>query len=195
MNTDRKGFHSIKWEHYYDLYDLHFPKPPAKVLEIGIGGGGNLLRMREQGYNVIGVDIEDIKIKDIPCLKADACSKPQMQQIARETGPFDVIIDDGGHRPYEIYCAFKTLWPALKEGGVYCIEDVHVCEKLRWRIWTKLGFPSLQTVLDEIRRMQHAPYIIDFEHAFRFCEVHTYPHIVFIVKKSWTIQPRISRFL
>jgi hypothetical protein len=38
----------------------------------------------------------------------------------------DIIIDDGGHRNDQIYKTFMTLWPHLKPGGYYFIEDLQV---------------------------------------------------------------------
>ena len=40
-------------------------------------------------------------------------------------GPYDVIIDDCGHQPEAQLDCFKTMWPALKSGGYYIIEDCY----------------------------------------------------------------------
>jgi hypothetical protein len=37
---------------------------------------------------------------------------------------FDAVIDDGGHRNNLIAQSFKSLWPAVRPGGVYYIEDL-----------------------------------------------------------------------
>ena len=42
------------------------------------------------------------------------------------SGGFDAIIDDGGHRNSQIATSFEWLWPAVRPGGVYFIEDMHV---------------------------------------------------------------------
>ena len=38
---------------------------------------------------------------------------------------FDIIIDDGSHASYHQQLSFKTLFPTLKSGGIYSIEDLN----------------------------------------------------------------------
>ena len=38
----------------------------------------------------------------------------------------DIIIDDGGHKNSQITASFDALWPLVREGGVYVIEDMMV---------------------------------------------------------------------
>lgn len=41
-------------------------------------------------------------------------------------GELDVIIDDGGHKNSQIGHSFDVLWPLVRNGGVYVIEDLQV---------------------------------------------------------------------
>jgi len=41
-------------------------------------------------------------------------------------GDFDVVIDDGGHKNCQIWTTFLKLWPLLRPGGLYFLEDLHV---------------------------------------------------------------------
>ena len=51
-----------------------------------------------------------------------------------ESTKFDVIIDDGGHENAQIYESFNALFgPALVDGGLYFIEDMHVGRFADWR--------------------------------------------------------------
>ena len=45
-----------------------------------------------------------------------------------------MIVDDGGHQNQQILASFTVLFQnALKPGGVYFIEDLHVNRDKRWR--------------------------------------------------------------
>ena len=41
---------------------------------------------------------------------------------------YDLIVDDGSHYGEHIVTSFKTLYPYLKEGGIYIIEDLHAAQ-------------------------------------------------------------------
>jgi hypothetical protein len=46
-----------------------------------------------------------------------------LKKVGR-SGPFDVIVDDGGHSRRQQVNSLIGLWPFLKSGGVYIIEDL-----------------------------------------------------------------------
>merc|ERR1712194_399425 len=48
--------------------------------------------------------------------------------IKESGGDFDVIIDDGGHTQCQIWTSYLKLWPTLKPGGLYFIEDMQVAK-------------------------------------------------------------------
>ena len=39
---------------------------------------------------------------------------------------FDFIIDDGSHRSFDMLASFEALWPTIKPGGFYFLEDMSV---------------------------------------------------------------------
>jgi demethylmacrocin O-methyltransferase len=47
-----------------------------------------------------------------------------MEKVADDHGPFDIIIDDGSHVNGHVIETFKIMFPKLKDGGVYVIEDI-----------------------------------------------------------------------
>jgi len=58
----------------------------------------------------------------------DQSNPEQLLQAINNTGEkeFDIMIDDGGHVPPNTKISLVTLWPFLKPGGVYVLEDIHV---------------------------------------------------------------------
>lgn len=132
--TDKTGSH---W--YTDHYMTHFKKyrfKKIKLLEIGVGGyedlksGGESLRMWKRYFpfaDIISFDIHDkraLQEKRIKIFKGSQVDKEFIHELCKNEGPFDIIIDDGSHINEHIIDTFKLLFPQLKKGGVYVIEDL-----------------------------------------------------------------------
>lgn len=134
-------FGTDKWEsHFYTQhYDKNFSKfknEKIKLLEIGVGGyshkdlGGNSLRMWKEYFPMGQIFAFDIvnktKFSDerITILQGDQYDAKFLKELNEEYGPFDIIIDDGSHISKHIIFSFKKLFPLLKNGGFYCIEDL-----------------------------------------------------------------------
>ena len=106
------------------------------VLEIGIGGyaneraGGESLRMWRDWFpkSVIhGIDVEDKAWLAGPRIRVHRGSQGDvdfLERVAKEIGPLDVVIDDGSHRSEHVLTSFRTLFPHLRAGGTYVIEDL-----------------------------------------------------------------------
>lgn len=48
-----------------------------------------------------------------------------LNRLIADHGPFDVVVDDGGHRPEQQKTSFIHLFPHVKPGGLYFLEDIH----------------------------------------------------------------------
>ncbi len=48
-----------------------------------------------------------------------------LRSVIDEMGSPDIILDDGSHVSDHQKISFETLWPLLKVGGLYVIEDLH----------------------------------------------------------------------
>jgi hypothetical protein len=129
------GGRCIKWRHYFEIYERYLGKfvgTDVRYLEIGVQMGGSLHLMRRylgEQATIIGVDVNpNCAILAREGLEVHIGSGDDAQflgHLARERGPFDVIIDDGGHVPDQQLVSFLTLFPSLKEGGIYLVEDLH----------------------------------------------------------------------
>ena len=131
-NNDRK-IH--KWWHYFEIYEQHFSRfrnKSPRVLEIGVWNGGSTKMWSDyfgSGSLIVGLD-NDPRCAGLqePGIKIEIGSQDDaafLQQVARQHGPFDIIIDDGGHLMHQQIISLETLFPFLKEGGVYLCEDTH----------------------------------------------------------------------
>ena len=129
------GGTSDKWRHYFEVYERHmgrFLNSDCTYLEIGVQRGGSLTLMQEYlgpEAKVVGVDI-DPTCANIPGHKVyigDQSDASFLARVAEEVGPLDIVVDDGGHTSDQQLVSFLTLFPRLRFGGVYIVEDLHCC--------------------------------------------------------------------
>jgi len=132
-NTGGRLVH--KWNHYFELYRRYFSQFKEKdirILEIGVSGGGSLRMWKNYfGKNslIVGIDIDPKCLEhsgeNIEVVIADQNNKEDIEKIIQKYGSFDIIIDDGSHINEHVINSFKWLFPSLKDGGLYFIEDMH----------------------------------------------------------------------
>lgn len=68
---------------------------------------------------------------------ADQSNVTSLQKVIDKTGvDFDIIIDDGSHVSAHQIASFEFLFPSLKSGGIYVIEDLHAAY---WHEYGGLG--------------------------------------------------------
>jgi hypothetical protein len=128
-----------KWHHYFEIYDQWFSgfrkRTDLKVLEIGVLRGGSLRMWREYfdpGATIVGLDIDSgCKTHESPDRKifveiGDQTDTSFLGRVVEKLGPFDIIIDDGGHTTAQQTVSFNHLHAGgLNDGGVYLVEDLH----------------------------------------------------------------------
>ena len=131
--TDKNTRHS-----YARFYEQVFPNPQdvKSVLEIGVYHGGSLLVWRDWFVNaaIHGMDngsaceIWKPHVDRIHVHRADASDPKTLKAVADLFGPFDFIVDDASHKPFEQVAAYSVLSPYLANGGIYVIEDVQTIQ-------------------------------------------------------------------
>ncbi len=130
---------SDKWDHYLDIYERHFKGYTAKerlsILEIGVQKGGSLSTARSYfgpSAKIYGVDID----ADCRAIEENGIADKIFIGSQRDRGflegmikeidqGLDIILDDGSHQQEDMIATFQTLFPYLKDGGTYIIEDTH----------------------------------------------------------------------
>jgi hypothetical protein len=132
--TDDRAIY--KMEHYLDLYHrLLGPwqgRSDITFLEIGIFEGGSIGMWKGffgPGAKLVFADIDPACRRfDEPGIEieiGDQADPGFLKALGAAHGPFDLIIDDGGHMMHQQKASFSHLWPHLKDGGLYVVEDSH----------------------------------------------------------------------
>ena len=124
-----------KWLHYFDIYDRHFAPyrgKPITVVEFGVSHGGSLQMWKKyfgRKARIVGVDINPacaaFTEPRIEVVIGDQEDRKFLRALRKKVGPIDVVIEDGGHTMPQQINTFEVLWPAVRDGGVFLIEDLH----------------------------------------------------------------------
>lgn len=172
--------HKVTGHGYAQHYDLAFDRlrhSPVKLLEIGVGGGESIRTWLEYFDNpdtrVYGVDIVHttnpyntviVVNADKPdprytFVTGDQGSEIFWQCFVADYGSdWDILVDDGGHANDQIITTFKMMWPHIKRGGCYAIEDLN-CAYSGLPFFLKDGWPNhldfIKDFLDQINRDQN----------------------------------------
>ncbi|HEU5085681.1 MAG TPA: class I SAM-dependent methyltransferase [Acidimicrobiales bacterium] len=122
----------LKATPYLPAYARHlgrFRGTDASLLEVGVNRGGSLQFWRAwlgPDVRLVGADIDPACAahtdEGATILIGDQGDRGFLDELAA-LGPFDVVIDDGGHLASQQTATFEGLWPAVKPGGVYVCED------------------------------------------------------------------------
>lgn len=124
---------------YHKIFEK-FRREQIKLLEIGLARTtyrgdaqhtcpslGLWLEYFEKA-EVFGFDIDDFTHVNLPrttVLRGDQGNRDDLLMVADRGQSFDIIIDDGSHASYHQQITLETLFPYLRNGGVYVIEDLH----------------------------------------------------------------------
>lgn len=127
---------SSAFHNYTEIYAQYFAKfrnEPIKFMEIGIYKGSSV-KLWEQYFPNAELHFIDITTKYIEYYSqrshyhfVDQSDRKALQTLAQNIlgGGFDVILDDGGHTMDGQITSFQVLFPFVKSGGMYIIEDLH----------------------------------------------------------------------
>lgn len=141
--TDKASTH----HNYTAIYERAFSpirETTKGLLEIGIGGvnykgvAGSSLRMWASYFSnahVVGVDIDPSADKDygdrVSVVIGDQTRRSTLDKALGLLPSVDIIIDDGAHINNLTVATFEYLWPRLRPGGIYVIEDTVCVGELR----------------------------------------------------------------
>jgi glycosyltransferase involved in cell wall biosynthesis len=167
-DKDRNGY-----THVYHALFQHLRDRPLKILEVGIGTvlpdvpssmaahalpgyrpGGSLRAWRDYfpQADVHGMDVQPDTQFSENRIRTHICDSTAGEQVAsffrvHDGLAFDVIIDDGSHVDVHQLRTLENLYPHLKPGGYYIIEDVYPGSGLLTKLW------------DEVRRIVRGDFV------------------------------------
>lgn len=200
FSTKRTGRVLDKWVHYFPVYSRHFAPyrgREIRVLEIGVYRGGSL-DMWDWYFGgqarLVGVDIDE-RAREASDPKhvveiGDQTDADFLRRVAAAHGPFDIIIDDGGHEMRQQIVTAETLFPLLAEGGVLLVEDCHTSywdrfEGGRGRPGTFIEWSKER--IDDVNGY-HQPEPVDRLWTDEMASIHYYDSIV-VFEKSHRFAP------
>lgn len=135
-NTDKSSRHhgyTAIYEKFFEPLRLH----PLTLLELGTGAYWK----KDDGFhgaktwveyfdkaNIVTIDIYEKIPPNNPRIKFFQGSQDDdafLKSVIEQVGTPDIIIDDASHVNPKTVRSFEILFPLLKSGGIYVIEDAH----------------------------------------------------------------------
>lgn len=181
-----------EWFHVRTELAVFEPIAPERMLELGIWEGGSaviwpLVLPTLTRYSAI--DLSD----RVPAYGPAVREHPRFQTVRLHPstsqddraalrsivaedfdGPLDVVLDDASHRYAPTLASFETLFPLMRPGGVYVIEDWSWAHRPAY-IGTEYDtFPAMSDLIlrlallagspgDVVRRLTVGPWIVVIE--------------------------------
>ena len=112
-----------------------------------------------------------------------------LEHVCNQAGVFDLIMDDGSHINEHVIKSFEFLFPKLKKGGIYVIEDTQTS------YWEEYGGSStdfnkvgtiycyFKSLIDSLNHEEFT--ILNYEKSYydkHIVSVHFYHNMIFIYK-------------
>ena len=163
MATDKYWVHG-----YTQLYDKEFAgmrNKRIKLLEIGVKRGASLELWKDAfpRGKIYGMDIQDIKIPGFEIFVGEQQDTAFLNNIVQKVGKFDIIIDDGSHKPKHQKASFEALWPHITPQGIYVIEDLH------WNYRADKDKCAINTLKDMVDRIYKNPDVASVNFYYNIC--------------------------
>jgi 23S rRNA U2552 (ribose-2'-O)-methylase RlmE/FtsJ len=195
-----------KWLHYFDIYDRHFAPFRGRditVVEFGVYQGGSLQMWRDYfgaKARIVGVDIDE-RCKALP-VDAEVVIGDQADpvfhcELRALIGEADVIIEDGGHTMAQQLTTFAEMWPTVRDGGVYLVEDLHTS------YWSTFGggyrksgtfIEHAKGLIDSLNAwhsLDHESFTVD-DHTRTIRGMHVYDSVI-VFDKGVVVEPSNER--
>ncbi len=130
----------IQYLDHYERSFASFRNRPIKLLEIGVKDGESLKMWKDYFHadsTICGIELNEtpllgFKEDGIKLFFGDQTDIHFLSTV-QQHGPFDIIIDDGGHTMFQMRTSFEYLFRyATADNGLYVIEDLGTSYWHRW---------------------------------------------------------------
>lgn len=127
-----KATHVFNGRSYCAVYERYLRDRRRRrfaLLELGVRGGGSL-RMWQAYFTharVIGLDVDPRAPASAPEFHVYVGSQDDRELLNRvvdEHPDLEIVVDDASHMNPLTFASFETLFPRLRSGGIYIIEDL-----------------------------------------------------------------------
>lgn len=134
--------------HFTTVYGRYFEAlrdKPITLLEIGVGSGPSLKMWYDYfpKARIHAIDVVPQKQHDNDRVTTHICDQSDRVALAKlmqQIGPLDLLIDDGSHVVMHQQVSLGALFPHLKPGAQYWIEDLHTSDRSVWDGKTLYGY-------------------------------------------------------
>jgi len=129
FGTDKSSRHH-DYLNFYDGVFAGLRQQKLTILEIGVLNGASLRTWAEYFPNarIVGCDIDPMARRwatdRIEVEYMDQSNLEDLVRVAVKDGPFDIIIEDGSHLWEHQTTTLRTLFPFVRPGGFYVVEDL-----------------------------------------------------------------------
>jgi predicted O-methyltransferase YrrM len=135
--SEKDRFILVKSKRVLDFYESLIPSAPKNILEIGMAEGGSLVYYDKlfSPTTLVGIDIRKDPIDALeqyretrPYIKTfygRSQDLPHTRAAAQSSFPdgIDLVVDDASHLYDKTLATFESLFPLVRAGGLYVIED------------------------------------------------------------------------
>jgi cephalosporin hydroxylase len=150
------------------------------LIEIGAKDGASLRMWRDffPRGEICGIDNNEGALAHagdrIHIVVGDQADPAVVGQAVDAVGRVDVVVDDGGHHAHEQVASLLALWPAVRPGGLYIVEDIHTSYMLQYGMRYRDGASTVEVlkgIIDDIHWYWHAyPTSLDHVDSIHFFE-------------------------
>ena len=163
----------------YERYVQPRRRETLTILEIGVWRGASLRTWRDYfpRGRIVGLDLEEHALAQrgerIDVFVGDQKDHGFLASVIEAVGAPDIVIDDGGHRSELQFASLDFLWPLLKPGGLYIVEDTQTSYLEAYGMgWRRPGstIEVLKTLVDDVNAGFHNEPVVfdalDFVHFY-----------------------------